>query len=255
MSKAAIIIIGQPEWREAVEQQLGSDYALLAYTGEGGYLNLLINQHAAMVLIDGSLPDWEDYTTAPKSSPATRRIPLVLITADAAQRSRAAIKGADITRTADEIRKEAARLVSDFARIPDPERQKQLDCECEDPLPSLAVQGIEKFNNGEYYPQHDLFEEQWVKTEGPVRDLYRAILQVGVAYYQVERGNYRGALKMLQRSVQWLLILPDVCQGVNVAKLRDDSFRVRAELERLGPDRMDEFDHQLLQGVEWTQTE
>jgi len=53
-------------------------------------------------------------------------------------------------------------------------------------------------------------------TSGPVRELYRAILQVGIAYYQIERGNHRGALKMLLRSVQWLAMLPDRCQGIDV---------------------------------------
>ena len=110
----------------------------------------------------------------------------------------------------------------------------------------MAAAGVEMFNRGEYYRQHDLFEEQWVKTEGPVRDLYRAILQVGVAYYQIERGNYRGALKMLQRSVQWLVRLPDTCQGLDVAALRRDSFALRAALQRLGPEGLAALDHGLL---------
>ena len=75
------------------------------------------------------------------------------------------------------------------------------------------------------------------------------MLQVGIAYFQIERGNYRGAIKMLQRSVQWLLILPDTCQGVDVKQLREDSFKVRAELERLGEDRLDELDRSLLKKV------
>ena len=125
-------------------------------------------------------------------------------------------------------------LVADLARLPDAATLAQLACECGQALPPLAVTGLEFFNRGLYYRQHDLFEEQWMATAGPVRDLYRAILQVGVAYYQIERGNYRGALKMLQRSVQWLYLLPDSCQGIDVAKLRRDSYAVRGELQRLG---------------------
>jgi hypothetical protein len=49
--------------------------------------------------------------------------------------------------------------------------------------------------------------------------------------------------------VQWLVVLPDVCQGIDVKKLRDDSFKVRAELEHLGEDRLDEFDMSLIKGV------
>ncbi len=134
----------------------------------------------------------------------------------------------------------------DYARVELPERIEQLDCECQEALPDLARQGVEKFNAGEYYRQHDLFEEQWMKTDGPVRDLYRAILQVGIAYYQIERGNPQGALKMLLRSIQWLLILPDVCQGVDVKGLREDSARVRAELEAMDPDAIADFDHSLI---------
>ena len=112
-------------------------------------------------------------------------------------------------------------------------------------VPPLALAGVEKFNAGDYYAQHDLFESLWMQTESPVRDLYRAILQVGVAYYQIERGNGRGALKMLLRSLQWLSALPDVCQGVDVRGLREDSAQVRAELERLLPDRLSAFDRLL----------
>ena len=83
-----------------------------------------------------------------------------------------------------------------------------------------------------------------------MRDLYRAILQVGVAYYQVTRGNRRGALKMLLRAVQWLNVLPAICQGVDVARLRDDAARVRVALEALPPDAdLSQFDRSLLGSV------
>ena len=61
------------------------------------------------------------------------------------------------------------------------------DCDCELPEPARAA--IAKFNDGEYYEQHDLLEALWMETESPVRQLYQAILQVGIAYYQLERGT------------------------------------------------------------------
>ena len=85
--------------------------------------------------------------------------------------------------------------------------------------------------------------------ERPVRDLYRAILQVGVAYYQITRGNYRGALKMLLRSIQWLAVLPENCQGVDVGQMRADANRVRAELEAMSASGADNFDRSLLKPV------
>ena len=125
----------------------------------------------------------------------------------------------------------------------------QLGCECQESLPPLGLEAVALFNTGEYHAQHDLFEELWRQTQSPVRDLYQGTLQVGIAYYQITRGNHRGALKMLRRSAKWLAPLPDVCQGIDIKQLREDSFRVRAELERMKPEDIGTFDRTLLKPV------
>lgn len=214
-------------------------------------MNTLIETRAVMIVIDGEHSLWRDFVIAPNSSAATRRIPILLVCDCEKRRAAATLAGADLTASWSEFERNCLTLVNDFARIPDPKLLDQLACECRENLPPLAVQGLQEFNQGNYYRQHDLFEEQWANTNGPIRDMYRAILQVGVAYYQIENGNYRGALKMLQRSVQWLHIMPDTCQGIDIEQLRRDSYAVRAELERLAPDRLDAFDRNLLKPVIW----
>jgi hypothetical protein len=250
MTQPCIVITGSPAWIETAQTQLGAHYRLVQYTARApGYVARLADDRAALILVDGMDAEWRFWTTTPKTSPATRRIPILLVSDELQGRSEALLAGADVTLTTAQVTAELKRLAADCARVPDPQRIEQLDCECQAELPPLAQAGIARFNAGEYYPQHDLFEEQWVNTTGPVRDLYRAILQVGVAYYQITRGNQRGALKMLLRSVQWLSILPDVCQGVDVKQLRADSYRVRAELERLKPEEIHQFDRGLLKPV------
>lgn len=251
-NKPTIVITGSPVWREAVTTALQDNYTVHHQVAFDGYMNTLIDSLAALIVVDGSDSDWALWTTTPKVSPATRRIPLILVSDDKAIRAAAPIKGADVTLSSAEWTANPQNHVDDHARVRDAALIEQLDCECQELLPELAQEGVRQFNAGEYYAQHDAFEEQWVATETPVRDLYRAVLQVGVAYFQIERGNYRGALKMLQRSVQWLVILPDTCQGIDVQQLREDSFRVRAELERLGEDNIDQFDKSLLKGVIYT---
>ncbi|MEL6152108.1 MAG: DUF309 domain-containing protein [Chloroflexota bacterium] len=242
-----IVVAGNPAWEESLS--LPEGFALKHYPDTSRYVYRLTDDRAAMVLVDGERDDWQFWTATPKSSAATRRIPVVIVTADAAVQSAALASGADIALAPDHLADHLSAIIRERARVPDPEREEQLDCECARSLPPLAVQGVEKFNNREFYPQHDLFEEQWVNTDGPVRDLYRAVLQVGVAYYQIERGNHRGALKMLLRAVQWLEALPDVCQTINVAQLKADAYAVRAELERMNPDDIAQFDMTLLKPV------
>lgn len=136
----------------------------------------------------------------------------------------------------------------------DEKGEKSISCACEEALPELARQAIEKFNQAEFYAQHDLLEALWVDTPGSIRGLYKGILQVGVGYFQILQGNRRGAIKMLRRSAPWLASMPDVCQGVDVAQLIADSNCVRGELERLGEENFHEFDLALLKPVQFEAT-
>ncbi|MFW5691326.1 MAG: DUF309 domain-containing protein [Chloroflexota bacterium] len=252
--KPIIILAGlddpAPEWLVKARATLDTAYSLRAHSTRAGYVSRLTDDRAALVLVDGDRDDWAFWTATPKSSPATRRIPVFLIASQPdALRDAARRAGADQVIDPATFSARAGELVAAHARVFDPARAEQLDCDCQQPLPPLAEQGVAQFNAGEFYRQHDLFEELWMATEGPVRDLYRAILQVGVAYYQILRGNHRGARKMLMRSVQWLAVLPDQCQGIDVAALREDSYRVRAALEALPEDAIDQFDRALLQPV------
>ena len=105
------------------------------------------------------------------------------------------------------------------------------------------------FNEGHYYKCHDALEEAWQQDKTPGRDLYRGVLQYGIALYQIERGNFRGAVKMLLRLRQWLDPLPDVCRGVQVARLRQNISQVTDAVQRLGADNLIEFDFTLVEPI------
>jgi predicted metal-dependent hydrolase len=252
---AAVVITGSPDWIDEISAELRENGAsVLHYTDEAGYVARLTDDRAALILVDGGDPRWRFWTTTPKTSNATRRVPIVVITDSPHQRDEALRSGANLVLAVGELLDQIPLLLTELARVPNPARLAELARQCGDPLPPEAVEAVRKFNAGEYYKQHDLFEALWMQEEGPVRELYRAVLQVGIGYFQITRGNGRGALKMLLRSVQWLAPLPDVCQGINVAQLRADAARVRAELERVG-DNLDQFDHSLLKPVQMVENQ
>lgn len=247
--KPIVVLIGAASWAEVVIQRISRDYRPLTYREPQDYVTRLAEDGAAAVLVDGAQSDWRYWVTTPKTSPATRRIPVVLVSPDVAQRDAARVAGADLALTPGELLEQLPLILGEMARIPNEAAVAAMARQCDAPLPPEALEAVERFNAGDYYRQHDLFEALWMDERGPVRDLYRAILQVGIAYYQITRGNQRGAHKMLLRSLQWLALLPDVCQGVDVAQLKADAAAVRAELERLGPDGIDAFDRALLRPV------
>lgn len=117
-------------------------------------------------------------------------------------------------------------------------------------LPDLVVRGIEEFNRGEFFECHEYLEEAWIEESGRVRYLYQGILQVGVGFYHLQNGNWRGATGLLRNGTVRLKEFEPVTLGLDVAKLVRQSERCLQQLETLGRERIDEFDRSRIPRVE-----
>jgi predicted metal-dependent hydrolase len=220
---------------------------------EGKLFEKVTEWQPALLLFDlgnNEIP-WQSWIAALKSSPATRRFPVMTFGSheDVDTMKEAKRVGADVVLARSRFTADMPALFAQYARVYDREALAQT---CAEPLSELAAEGIQRFNAGQYYSCHDYLEAAWVQDQGPGRDLYRGILQVAIAYYQIERGNYRGAIKMLLRVRQWLEPLPAVCRGVNVARLRENAERLYNALIESGPDGLPKLDRTLFQPVEAT---
>ncbi len=244
------------EWIETAAA-LGSDADARAETpGEllhgrtGRLFEQVTRAQPALLLFDlnnAAIP-WREWIAALKSSAATRRIPVLCFGPheDVATMTAARAAGADAVLARSRFTADMPGLLARYARVPD---AAALADACAEPLSDLARAGIERFNAGDYYHAHDALEEAWMLDHGAGRELYRGMLQVGIAYYQIGRGNYRGAVKMLLRARQWLEPLPAVCRGVDVAALRADAERVYAALAAAGPEGVGALDRALLRPI------
>jgi uncharacterized protein len=250
----------QVDWIENPAQISLSDDPLRNYPGmesinglEIALLERLTERRPALVLFDlnnTSIP-WKRWIALIKSDPATRRIPVLCFgphrDVEAIRAARSA--GADAVVARSRFMSDLPELIQKYARQIDRDALLQT---CQESLSSEARQGIETFNKGEYFQAHEELETAWNLDQSPGRELYRAILQVAVAYLQIERGNYQGALKMFLRLRQWIDPLPDVCRGIDVASLRRDARQVYEALLVSGPEEMDKFDRRLLKPVNFT---
>jgi predicted metal-dependent hydrolase len=122
---------------------------------------------------------------------------------------------------------------------------------CNALLHPQAAEGLRLFNAGEYFEAHEALEDAWNAEKGQVRELYRGILQIAVVYLHVTRRNYNGALKVYGRSQRWIRDWPDICRGIHVGELRKDAEAVIHEVQRLGMEKISEFDLSLLKPVKW----
>lgn len=215
-----------------------------------GLIRLVSATQPALILFDLSHRDipWEQWLALLKTSPATRRTPVLCfgphVAAD--KLAQAHNLGADGVVARRRFSQALPDLLQQYARRPN---YPAVATACAEALDPRARHGIALFNAGQYFEAHEELELAWRADDGPGRDLYRAILQIGVAYLQIERGNFRGALKMFLRVRQWLEPLPAVCRSVDVAELRASAAQVQAALEALGPDALDQFDRALFKPV------
>lgn len=121
--------------------------------------------------------------------------------------------------------------------------------DCAGKIHPKAAEGIRLFNDGKFFEAHEELETAWNQESSPIRDLYRGILQIAVAYLHITRGNYDGAVKVYGRSLKWTAGWDDVCRGIDIGKLRKDAGRVMEEVERLGRNGIDKFDRSNLKPI------
>lgn len=115
--------------------------------------------------------------------------------------------------------------------------------ECAQEPSKEMLQAMEQFNSGDWLGAHHTLDRLYMEERGEVRCFYQAVIQVGAAMIHWQRGNFDGALTVLERAALHLAELPPVCQGVDVAVLAKETDRLREALQSLGPGRMAELDH------------
>jgi predicted metal-dependent hydrolase len=219
----------------------------------GIFLEKITSSQPSLIIFDlgnESVP-WPEWIAIITSGSATRGIPVLCYGShvDTETLKSAKLAGADRVVVRSKFVNELPELIAKLAKVIDIE---QIETSCQEPLPHFAVKGLEKFNRKEYFEAHDLLERAWMEDDTPGRDLYRAILQVSVAYYQILRGNYNGAVKMFLRVRKWLDPLPESCRGININKLRGEVNSINETLINLGPERISEIDPGMMKPIEYT---
>lgn len=217
---------------------------------DAAFVRGMVERGPALLLVDttNDAVPWEHWIQTLKTAAATRRIPVVAFGphVDAEALNRAVNAGAEEVVSLGKLQASLAEIVQRRARRIDRDALKQA---CNQPLSELGAHGLDLLNTGEYYEAHEVLEKAWMEAPEWRGYLYRALLQVSVAYLHVQRGNYAGATKMLLRLRQWLEPLPDRCSGVDVAGLKRNVREFSDALKAGGAEGVSGIDPVLLRPV------
>ncbi|WP_370944564.1 DUF309 domain-containing protein [Amycolatopsis sp. cg5] len=76
-------------------------------------------------------------------------------------------------------------------------------------------------DDGKPFHAHEVFEDSWKSTDGPERELWRALAQLAVGLTHIARGNGVGGAALLQRGSENLEpFAAEPPHGVDIAGLR-----------------------------------
>lgn len=100
---------------------------------------------------------------------------------------------------------------------------------------------MEQFNRREFFECHETLEELWLAEADDIRYLYQGILQVGVGYLHLLRGNHHGAVTKLHSGCALLEYFGDRCLGIDVTQLLETARMHEEELRALGAERIAAF--------------
>ncbi len=188
---------------------------------DGALVRSIVGDPPALILVDlasEAIP-WQRWIQILKTSSATRRIPIVAfgphVESEALDRARRL--GADRVVTRGQLQTNLAEILQGEARPPNAAAIQE---GCGALASAAARQGMADLAAGAYFEAHDHLERAVLDTPGPEGAVYRCLLHLAVACLHTERGNWRGAQKMLLRMRPWLAPLPSFCRQVDVESLR-----------------------------------
>jgi uncharacterized protein len=99
-------------------------------------------------------------------------------------------------------------------------------------MPPEFWQGIEEFNQREFYACHDILEAIWMEAVDPEKSFYQGILQIAVGLYHLGNQNLRGAVILLGEGMNRLRHYQPEFGGIDVAELLAQSRALQAVLQQ-----------------------
>jgi hypothetical protein len=111
--------------------------------------------------------------------------------------------------------------------------------------PEEFWQGVEQFNQQEFYACHDTLEALWMEALEPQKQFYQGVLQIAVACYHLSNLNWRGAVVLLGEGIRRLRDYQPVYEGIDVTELLTQSIQLLKALQQVGPEQVADFVKQL----------
>lgn len=112
-------------------------------------------------------------------------------------------------------------------------------------IPPEFCQGIEQFNQQDFYACHDTLEALWMEASEPDRKFYQGILQIAVSLYHLSNHNGKGAAILLGEGIGRLRNYQPSYFGIDVEKPIQSSTQILRKIQQVGIENVADLAQQL----------
>jgi predicted metal-dependent hydrolase len=90
--------------------------------------------------------------------------------------------------------------------------------------------GIELFNRHLFWEAHEAWEEIWLKATGEDKEFLQGLIQLAAAYHHVQRGTFRGGVRLFDAALRRMEPFPPDYRGVDRAAAAEAAGRHRSRI-------------------------
>ena len=101
-------------------------------------------------------------------------------------------------------------------------------------LPAEFWEGVNAFNQEEFYRCHDILEALWMESSENNRNFYQGILQIAVACYHLTNNNWQGAVTLLGEGNRRLVDYQPSWEDIDITRLLTQSQTLLITLQQCG---------------------
>src|SRR5207237_1886042 len=92
------------------------------------------------------------------------------------------------------------------------------------------LEGVQHFNNHEFWNAHESWETIWLVAETDVEQFLQGLIQLAAAYHHVKRGTHRGAVRLFDASLRRLAAFPVRWSGIDRGAAEEAARRHREKV-------------------------
>jgi hypothetical protein len=114
-----------------------------------------------------------------------------------------------------------------------------------DDIPLEFWQGVEQFNQGQFYACHDTLEAIWMEAPQSDKNFYQGILQIAVALYHLSNHNWRGCVILMGEGMNRLRSYEPGYAELDIDNFLTQTAHLHQYLQQAGPDQVGDVAEQL----------